>query len=187
MQSRLTEYRRQDSLFECMDPRWKLAAVVLACAAVVCLRSVPAAVTAFASVLVLLVISRLPPRWFLARLGGAAIFLGLVALVLPLTLPGDAVALGPLQLSQRGLEVAALIILKALAIIGLMLLLFATGPVEMVFRAAHAVGIPGLFVQLLMLTQRYVRLLAEELNRVRIALRLRGYRNRMSAHSYRTI
>src|SRR5437868_4244073 len=39
----------------------------------------------------------------------------------------------------------------------------------------------------LVLTYRYTFLLAEELGRLRIALRVRGYRNRANLHSYRTI
>jgi cobalt/nickel transport system permease protein len=37
------------------------------------------------------------------------------------------------------------------------------------------------------LTYRYVFVLAEELRRLRIALRVRGYRNRPTRHSYRTM
>jgi len=38
-----------------------------------------------------------------------------------------------------------------------------------------------------MLTYRYIFVLATELARLRIALRVRGYRNRASRHSYRTV
>ena len=46
---------------------------------------------------------------------------------------------------------------------------------------------PRLLVLITLLTYRYVFLFLEELNRLRIALRVRGYRNAMSIHSYRTI
>ena len=38
-----------------------------------------------------------------------------------------------------------------------------------------------------LLTYRYVFLFLEELNRLRIALRVRGFRNAMSVHAYRTV
>ena len=41
----------------------------------------------------------------------------------------------------------------------------------------------GLLVQLTLLSYRYLFLLADELGRLRIALRVRGYRNRVAAHS----
>jgi cobalt/nickel transport system permease protein len=39
----------------------------------------------------------------------------------------------------------------------------------------------------MLLSYRYLFLLGEELGRLRVALRVRGYRNRMSLHSYRTV
>ena len=46
---------------------------------------------------------------------------------------------------------------------------------------------PGLLVQLALLSYRYLFVLAEELSRLRVALRVRAFRSRVSAHSYRTI
>src|SRR5207249_6912261 len=54
-------------------------------------------------------------------------------------------------------------------------------------KAAHCLRVPGLLVQLFLLTYRYLFLLGEELARLRVALRVRGYRNRPTRHSYRTI
>src|SRR5262249_10391141 len=50
-----------------------------------------------------------------------------------------------------------------------------------------ALHVPGLLVQLAMLTYRYVFVLAAELARLRVALRVRGFRNRVTRHSYRTV
>jgi len=47
--------------------------------------------------------------------------------------------------------------------------------------------VPGLLVQLALLSYRYLFVLAEELSRLRVALRVRAFRSRVSAHSYRTI
>jgi cobalt/nickel transport system permease protein len=47
--------------------------------------------------------------------------------------------------------------------------------------------VPGLLIQLTLLTHRYVFLLMEEFGRLRTALRVRGFRNRADLHSYRTI
>jgi cobalt/nickel transport system permease protein len=46
---------------------------------------------------------------------------------------------------------------------------------------------PGLLVRLADLTYRYVFVLAGELDRLRIALRVRGFRARPGGHTYRTI
>src|SRR6266480_2724258 len=77
-----------DSLVCRLDPRWKLAAVVLAVVAVAMLRTLPAAATALAAVLFLAALSRLPPRWCLARLAAALLLLGLFAVSLPFLVHG---------------------------------------------------------------------------------------------------
>src|SRR5262249_17579757 len=47
--------------------------------------------------------------------------------------------------------------------------------------------VPGLLIRLILLSYRYVFVLADEFARLRIALRVRGYRNRANRHSYRTV
>src|SRR5207237_9891052 len=54
-------------------------------------------------------------------------------------------------------------------------------------KPARTIGAPGLLVHLVLLSHRYVFVLGEELARLRIALRVRGFRNRAGVHSYRTI
>ena len=176
------------SLLSRLDPRWKLAALLFVAAVVATLHTLYVAVAAFAAALALAVLARLPRRWFVERLGAAALFLALFALPLPWLLAGDGPTwtFGPIRLSWHGIEVAVLLTAKALALVALFLTIQATAPLETTLQAAHSLRIPALFVQLSLLTYRYVFVLADELRRLRIALRVRGYRNRMSRHSYRT-
>ena len=60
-------------------------------------------------------------------------------------------------------------------------------PLSILFQAAHRLRLPGRLIHILMLSHRYVFLLAEEWGRLRTALRVRGFRNQANAHSYRTI
>ncbi len=187
MQAYLVEYGQHDSPLHRMDPRWKLAAIALAVAAILPLRTIPAAATTLGGSLALLTLSDLPWRWLASRLGGVAAFIALFVVILPLTLPGEDWQIGPIGVSAYGLMVACVIALKALAVVALTLLLLATAPLETTLQAAHALHVPSLFIQLLLLTYRYVYLFADELGKLRIALRLRAYRNRANAHCYRTI
>jgi len=104
-----------------------------------------------------------------------------------LTGPGPAWPLGWLTLSWHGLRVAILLACKAAGIVSLMLILLASGPLDATLKAARSLGIPGLLVHVVLLSYRYVFLLGDELARLRIALRVRGFRNRANSHSYRTI
>lgn len=171
-----------------VDPRWKLAALLFAAALVAALHTLPAVLTACGGALLLAIVAQLPSRWFLRRLGTASLFLALFALPLPflLTDAGTRETLGPISYSRHGIAVALLLSAKAFALLTLFLTLQATAPLETNLQAAHALRIPALLVQLSLLAYRYVFVLADELRRLRIALRVRGYRQRMNRHSYRT-
>jgi len=176
------------SLVSHLDPRWKLAALLIAAAVVASLHTLPATIAALAASLLLVVFARLPSRWFLERLAAVSLFLALFTLPLPWLLTGEGIVwtLGPFRLSWHGVEVALLLIAKAITLVSLLLTVQATAPLETTLKAAHALRIPGLLIQLGLLTYRYVFVLADELRRLRIALRVRGYRNRARRHSYRT-
>jgi cobalt/nickel transport system permease protein len=162
-----------DSPLARLDPRWKLAGLGTAVVAVAVVRSLAPAAMALVGALLLVVLARLPARWVLQRCG--AILLGLAPLLLfvPLAQGG-----GPAR--------AALIAAKALASVFLVLVVLGTAPLPETLHAAQSLRLPGLLVQLLLLSYRYTFVLADELQRLRRALRLRGFRARMTPHGYRT-
>jgi cobalt/nickel transport system permease protein len=178
-----------DSPLRRLDPRWKLAALMLASAAVAALQTVSASALALVCALMLAAVGRLPRRWLLVRLGTVALFLTPFALIL-LFVFDDArgsFAVGPVPISIHGVDLALRLCCKALTIVSLMLVLLATTPLDALLQAAHALRVPGLLIQLAVLTYRYLFVLADELARLRIAVRVRGYRNRATLHSYRTV
>jgi cobalt/nickel transport system permease protein len=143
---------------------------------------------ALAAALGLAFLARLPSGWFLQRLSAAALFIALFALPLPWLLAGEGPSwiAAPIRPSWHGIEAGLLLTTKAITLVTLLLVVQATAPLETTLKGAHALRIPGLLVQLSLLTYRYVFVLADELRRLRIALRVRGYRNRASRHCYRT-
>lgn len=178
-----------DSSLRRLDPRWKLAALGCLGLMVASLRTLPAALLALAGAWLLLVASRLSPRWYLPRIGAVAAVLLVFVCLLPVLIDhgGPAWSLGPVRFTWDGTRLALLLLSKALALVGLMFVLLVTAPLQTTLAAAHALHLPDLLAQLLLLTYRYVYLLGHELDRLRVALRVRGYRNRMDRHSYRTI
>jgi cobalt/nickel transport system permease protein len=172
-----------------LDPRWKLAALLLAAVAVVFLVTWPAALTALGAAQGLVLAGRLPLRWYLSRLGGVALVLGLFAAPLPFLLheASPAVVWGPVQFSWHGVVIGVVLLARGLTVATLMLVLLGTAPLDATLKAAHSLRVPGFFVQLTLFTYRFLALVADELARVRVALRVRGYRNRPTRHSYRTI
>ena len=153
-----------------IDARWKLAALLPATVAVALLRAPEAAGVALVLAAGLVGLGRLPWGWYLRRVGAVALLLVFFLVWLP-----------------DGILPALALLAKALAMVTLMLILLATAPPEVNLKAVHSLHVPGLLVQLIGLSYRYVHLLADEFGRLRQALRLRGYRNRADLHSYRTV
>lgn len=179
---------RLDSPISRMDARWKLACMLPAALIVGCLRSWPTVLAALTGALLLAFLSRLPLRWFLSRVVGTALFLLFFVIWLPL-LPMHAeetINVFGLTLSPSGLERAGVILGKGVTIVTLILVLLATSPLPETLKAAHALCVPALVIHLALLTFRYIFLFADEFIRLRIALRVRGFRNRANFHSYRT-
>ena len=172
-----------------LDPRWKMAALILAALFCALLTTLPAALGAWAFSLVIVALARLPIHWLLVRLGSVAVVLVFFAAWLPLIHDSDGPHwdLGWFSLSLDGLILAALLLFKALTIVSLMLALLATATLQDTGKAAHDLRVPGILVQLILLTHRFVFLVAEEFARLRIALRVRGFRSRANWQTYRTI
>jgi cobalt/nickel transport system permease protein len=172
-----------------LDPRWKLAAFAAATLAAAVVRTLPAALLALAGALALAAAARLPWAWLLRRLGAVLPFLALLALPLPFLLrgPGPAWEWGPLHASAHGAAAGLRLLAQGTAAAVLVLTLLATAPLDALLKAAHALRVPGLLVHLTLLSYRYAFVLADELARLRVALRVRGYRNRATRHGYRTV
>ncbi len=178
-----------DSAFRRFDPRWKLAGLVILIAAVAALHHGLALLLACGLALGMAALARLPWSWLLARLSPVGLVLALFLGPLPFLLrgPGAEWPLGPLTVSEHGLRLALSIALKAVSLVLLVLVLLASAPLQDTLKAANALHVPGRAVQLLVLTYRYAHVLAEELDRLRTAVRVRGFRGGPNRHTYRTI
>lgn len=188
MTSFLTPLICPNSPFIRFDPRWKLAALSIALVTTACLQTLLAAGLALAGACILAIFARLPMKACLERLKIVLPALVLFTIFLPFVVPdSEPMFFGPVRLSSLGLRLALLFILKALAILGLALVLTATSPLNATFSAAAALRVPGRLVHIALLTYRYLFLFAGELGRLRLAVRVRGYRNRPTVHCYRTI
>jgi cobalt/nickel transport system permease protein len=184
-----TPLPRTTSPLSRLDPRWKLAALTLAAAAAAVVHKPAAAAAALIGAALLALLGRLPWRWWALRVAPAVLFVAVFALPLVFLRQGNTPVwqVGPAVLSAPGAETALVLVCKAAALVTLVLVLLATAPLDATLKAAHALHAPGLLVQLTLLSYRYLFLLADELSRLRITLRVRGYRNRANLHSYRTI
>ncbi len=177
----------RDSILARRDARWRLAALIGLAAVTVCLGTWQAAAVACGLALILAFAARVPVFWLTARVALLAPFIGMFALWLLFAGASPAWHWGHIRVSQHGLAVALLVTCKAVALLTLVVVGLVTAPLPETLAAAHALRVPGLLVQLTLLAYRYLWFFGQEVRRVRIALRTRGYRSQARLHSYRTI
>jgi len=164
-----------DSPLARLDPRWKLAALAIIILVTGFLRTVPTIVMVLAISVLLLALARLPRQFLFWRLGTFLLLLAFFLVFLPITQ------------GWEGLNATWKVGSRALAIYCFGLVLLATAPFATTIHAAQSLGLPRIFAHITLLSYRYIFVLADEFSRIRLALRLRGFRNRMDRHSYRTI
>jgi cobalt/nickel transport system permease protein len=172
---------------ERLDARLRVMAALAAVLATLAMQSPIMLGVALALALALARLSGLTFRHIAARLVHIEGFLMVLVVLLPLTAPGPEVALGPLALSEPGLERALLIVLRVnLSALAILTLLGGLEPV----RLGHALArlkVPAKLVHLLLFAARYVALIGEEARRLNDALRARAFRPRSNLHSLRTL
>jgi cobalt/nickel transport system permease protein len=158
-----------DSPLARLDGRWRLAVLLMIVLSAAVARSLAAGAACLAAAL-----ARMDWRWYGRRLAVIGLLIALFALPLPF-------------LAEDGWRFAAVLLTKALTLFTLTAVLLVTAPLDATLKAAHALWLPGLLIHLSLLTYRYVFVIGDELARLRVALRVRGFRNRADAHSYRAV
>jgi cobalt/nickel transport system permease protein len=176
-----------DSPLARWDARWKLAGILVAVCGIASLEHIATSAVSLFLAFALVLVSRLPLAWVRGRLLLFAFASLPFLLVLPFTLAGDGWDIGPVHIAERGLRTGGAVFCRGLAIGCFSLLLVGTAPIHHTLAAAHKLKLPGLLVQLTLLAYRYAFLLADELRRLRVALRTRGFRLRRTRHGYRTL
>jgi len=158
----------RDGLLQRLDPRVKLASLLVLLVATAFVHNVVVLVGVYAATLVLAAASRLPVGFFVKRVWlFVPIFTGIV--VLPATLsivtPGDVVLHlwtwhGTAEgFTAQGLTSAGLVVSRVATSISLVVLLTLTTPWVRLLAALRALGVPAMFILVIGMAYRYVFLL----------------------------
>jgi cobalt/nickel transport system permease protein len=180
-------YARGDSPLHRWDARWKTVTLSVVVAVLVSLGSVRAGLAGVLAALALLACGRLPLGLVLRRLLAAQALLLPCLVILPFTVPGQPMAWGPIRATQEGLELALLLNLRALGILTIGFAVVYSTPMVVWLRAVQALGFPRRLVEITLMTYRYLFTLGWELTRMRWALAVRGFRNRPTRATWRTL
>ena len=172
-------------LVRTLDPRIRVVAAVLFAVVVVSLDNLWVLTGALGLALALMVFAEMETATTLKRMAAMDSFIIFVLVLLPFTVPGTPMfhVLG-YPASWEGLIQATQIALKANAIVLAMMAL--VGSMESVTfgHALHRLKVPENLVHLLLFTVRYIEVLKAEFDRLRNAMKVRGFRPANTRHTY---
>jgi cobalt/nickel transport system permease protein len=114
-------------------------------------------------------------------------FIIVMLLMLPFTVPGDPLfRLWGWPASAQGLHQALVIALKANAVVLCLMALVGTMEPPTLGHALARLKVPERLIHLMLFTIRYIDVIDQEYQRLRIAMKTRGFRPRNSLHTYRS-
>lgn len=177
-----------DGPLQRMDPRVKVALVALLIITVSLLRHLSLFAAIYPGIILLVVISRIPLRFFLTRVWVfIGVFSGLLAIpaLFNVFVPGDplltivtfekAHSFGPYQLPQaiaitrQGLGTASLFIMRVASSVSLVVLLVLTTRWASLLKALRVLRVPRMFTFILAMTFRYIHMLLRLIEEMHLA------------------
>jgi cobalt/nickel transport system permease protein len=180
-------YLKGDSPIHRLDPRIRAAAALLFAIMVAFLTEIPLLLTAVALAGCLLVASLIKPSFYINRIISLNIFLSVLFLFLPISTPGEsAFSIAPLNWSWPGILLAKRITLRANAIVIFYTAAISTMQPVTLGHALYRLKFPEILVHQFLFTIRYVKVLREELDRLRNAMRIRAFKPRLNSHTFRS-
>jgi cobalt/nickel transport system permease protein len=173
------------SLLHRWEVRCKIATILVYSFMVASLGHLAPALAAVAVSLLVLMLAKASSAKVLMRLMAIAGFVSMFFVVMPLTAPvhaGDTVVtfggLDWLGFNLRGLQLAATIGAKAVAITLLMEPLLATAPLPVTLHGLSRLGAPEVIGQMVLLSYRYLHVFRHEARRMSAGMQVRGFRKR---------
>ena len=181
-------FSKGDSFIHRLDGRLRVVAAVALSVLTAVSGRFETLVLALAAGAVLAAAARLPARQTLRRLVSLNVFMLLVVALLPLTMPGEPlVRLGSLRFTREGLRAAGAIACKGNAIVLMLTALLSTIEPMALGRALRRLYVPNKLIHLYFFTVRYLDVLHHEYDRLRRAMRVRGFRAGVNAQTYRSL
>ncbi|MFW5930656.1 MAG: cobalt ECF transporter T component CbiQ [Desulfosalsimonas sp.] len=176
------------------DVRCKIVTIMFFSFVIASLTHLGPALAAMGISLSVLAVARVSLARVLFRLLALSGFLGMLAVVMPFTVPahlGDSLVvfggMDWLSLNLRGLMLAATIAARAVAIAMLMEPLLSTAPLPVTLQGLSRLGVPDKAGQMVLLSHRYVHVFRHEASRMSAGMQARGFRGRTDLETLRTV
>jgi cobalt/nickel transport system permease protein len=184
----------QHSLFGRWDVRCKLLSLLLYAFLIAALQQLSFALVALLMSVLALFVARTPLDRALNRFLALGGFMGMFLVVMPFSVPshpGDTLlvfsGLESFPFNLRGLELAATLFAKGVAIALLSEPLLGTSPLPVTLQGLSGLGVPDMGGQLVMLSHRYIHVFSAEARRMATGMQVRGFRKRTSLPTLRAV
>jgi len=170
-----------------LDPRARILATFMWSMAIAVIGDVRVLAVGLCVAGVVLVATGLEPRPLWRRLALINLFIALLWLFLPWSVPGEPVArIGGVSITTEGLLLALRLSLRCNAIVWVCLALLGTCRLADVVWGLQALRTPNKLVLLLFFCVSYIQVIREEYQRMAAAIELRAFKPRVALSTYRT-
>jgi cobalt/nickel transport system permease protein len=188
MQLTLGQENAQGGWLSQFDPRLRLIAALLFALAVVSLQRLPLLLTALLLALLLAWRVGLSGPLLRKRLLAMEGFMIVLLMMLPFSVPGESwLTLGPFSASLEGLWRALEIVLRANAVVILLMALIGTLEPVVLGHALGQLRLPQKLIHLFLFTVRYIGVLFDEYQTLRLAMRARAFVAGSNRHTWRSL
>lgn len=179
----IDRYAEMDSPIHRIEPRIKVVSFGVLIVSAVFAGTVQAALLFLVVAAALLLASRLPVRFILARVKVICVFVIPILALMPFTVTGTPVfSLGPLVASAEGIAFAVLVTIRSVTAILLVVTMLGTQRFDTTLKALALLRVPGIIIQMLLFTYRYIYVMIDEFLRIWSSMRAKGYVFRFSRH-----
>jgi len=169
------------------DPRVKICIALPLVFSVALSNRFEAVVLGLGGAICLLIYARIALKPVMQSLRVLLVFILLLWIFLPLGMQEDELfRVGAFSFSREGVQRALLISLKSTTIVLFIISLISTSTVFSVVHALHHLRVPRKLVYLAFLSYRYIQVIHDEYLRMKNAMRMRGFRPRTNAHTYKS-
>ena len=177
-------FSRLDSPLHNWEARTRLISLFILIISIVIAGDIIHALAGLAISILLVLISGLPLSQAVAFMKWPFIFLLPMLLILPITTSVEPyLDFGLLKISQEGLNLGLLFMIRGLAAAFSALVIMGTAPFNVNISSLSSLGMPGSLAQIFLFTYRYVFLLYDELQTMKRSLDSKGFEMRSNVRS----
>jgi len=170
------------------DPRVKIISILCLILSIVLVNNLFVAALGLMLAVILVFLSRIPFRFVFLHLRWVILFVALFLIIMPLTVSGNEIArFHFLSISERGLRMAFLIALRAVGAVLLIFPMIGTMRFNLTTTALQRLKLPNKLVQMIIFTYRYIFVVLDELGRMFMAARARGFKSGTNFRTLKTV